>query len=227
MKAYFALPLAGALAALALPAAAQTGNPAGVAPDTRMSAPGKPAPSQPNYQDQVFLHQMHQGGSAEVALGRLADSKADSDRIRELARHLVQDHDKVNNRVADLAGKMKTDLPKELDRERQAVADRLDRLSGADFDRAWLEAQTQEHQKAAQLLVWEIGSGQDADLQAFARETLPIIYQHLEMIAQVAGQATGQVAELREERQEPPPSPPPASAAAAIAPCRPGGGPLN
>jgi putative membrane protein len=57
----------------------------------------------------------------------------------------------------------------------------LERLSGPDFDIAYMRAQVQDHQKAAQLLEWEIGSGQDMELVHFASETLPEVLDHLQM----------------------------------------------
>jgi putative membrane protein len=38
-----------------------------------------------------------------------------------------------------------------------------------------------DHQKTAQLLEWEIGSGENAELQKFASDILPIVLEHSEM----------------------------------------------
>ena len=38
-----------------------------------------------------------------------------------------------------------------------------------------------DHQKTAQLFEYEIGSGQDAQLKAFASDQLPVIFEHLRM----------------------------------------------
>jgi hypothetical protein len=42
--------------------------------------------------------------------------------------------------------------------------------------------QQQDHQRTAQLLEYEIGSGENAALQTFAVETLPVVLQHLAMV---------------------------------------------
>lgn len=180
---------------------AQTGNPAGIAPDTVQAAPGVPAANQPNYQDQLFVRQLAQGSMAEIALGKLADRKAGTDQIKSLARTLVDDHSKTNSKLSDLAKKLKIELPKEANRDQQAVNDRLSKLSGSDFDRAYVDSQIQDHQKAALLLQWEIGSGQDAGAKALARDTLPIILGHLQLVQQTNAEMSGQVATLPAERQ--------------------------
>jgi putative membrane protein len=73
------------------------------------------------------------------------------------------------------------------------MRDRLQALNGPEFDLAYLEGQVIEHQKAAQLLEYEIGSGQHVALKNFATETLPVVLEHLrsaqDLQAEMAGKA--------------------------------------
>jgi putative membrane protein len=177
---------------LAWPAFAQIGNPAGTEPDTRQSAPGVPAPHQTNTQDQLFAQQAAIGGMAEVALGKLAGRKAHNRAVGEFGALMVEDHGKANEKLAMLARSAGIPLPSEPDPEHKAVHTRLERLSGAQFDVAYLEAQIQDHQRSAQLLQWEINSGQDAQLQRFASEALPIVLRHLRMAQDLASRVAGQ-----------------------------------
>ncbi|NOJ47462.1 DUF4142 domain-containing protein [Bradyrhizobium archetypum] len=171
---------------------AQIGNPAGADPGTRQAAPGVPAPHQTNTQDQLFAQQVGSGGMAEVVLGRLADRKAQNRAVKEFGQLMVQDHGKANDKLAALAKSADIPLPNEPDPEHKAVQARLEGLNGAAFDVAYLAAQVQDHQKTAQLLQWEINSGQDAQLQRFASETLPIVLKHLRMAQDLAAQTAGQ-----------------------------------
>jgi putative membrane protein len=174
------------------PAFAQIGNPAGTEPATRESAPGVPAAHQTNPQDQLFAQQIAIGGLAEVALGKLADRKAHHRAVKEFGRVMVEDHGKANEKLKALASAAGIPLPTEPDPEHKAVQAGLEQLSGAQFDVNYLEAQVQDHQKAAQLLQWEINSGQDAQLQRFASETLPVVLRHLRMVQDLASQIAGQ-----------------------------------
>jgi putative membrane protein len=177
---------------LASPAFAQIGNPAGTEPDTRQRAPGVPAPHQTNTQDQLFAQQLAIGGMAEVALGKLADRKAHDRAVAEFGGLMVQDHGKANEQLASLARSAGISLPNEPDPEHKAVHARLEQLSGVQFDVAYLETQVQDHQRTALLLKWQINSGQDARLQRFASETLPIVLGHLRMAQDLASQVAGQ-----------------------------------
>ena len=171
---------------------AQIGNPAGTEPDTRQTAPGVPAPHQTNAQDQLFAQQVASGGMAEVALGKLADRKAQNGAVKEFGQLMVQDHGKANDKLATLARSAKIPLPNEPDPEHKDVQARLEGLNGAPFDVAYLAAQVQDHQKTVQLLQWEINSGQDVQLQRFASETLPVVLMHLRMAQDLAAQIAGQ-----------------------------------
>jgi putative membrane protein len=44
-----------------------------------------------------------------------------------------------------------------------------------------MSAQVQDHIKTVQLIEWETNSGQDADIQRFASDTLPTVLAHLRM----------------------------------------------
>lgn len=168
---------------LATPAFAQSGNPPGMTPDT--------GPQQPNNPDRLFVHAAAIGGMAEVEFGGLAEQKTESDAVKGFALRMVEDHSKANDRPIKIAKEDGVAVPAELDPKHQAKRDRLETLSGVQFDQAYIRGQLVEHQKAAQLLEYEIGSGQDVDLKNFASEFLPIFLQHLQMAQDVQAELTG------------------------------------
>jgi putative membrane protein len=79
------------------------------------------------------------------------------------------------------AGKAtKMQLPRDVDPEHQRVRDELSKLSGADYDKAYLTAQIQDHQRTANLLLWHLSYGQNAELIRYSADTLPVVLDHLE-----------------------------------------------
>jgi putative membrane protein len=160
---------------------AQIGNPAGMVPDIRLDAPGVPAPSQTNYQDRLFAQLAAAGGMAEVEFGNLAAERAANSGVKEFAHRMVEDHGKANDRLKGLADTSKIPLPDELDPDHKRQRAELEKLEGAEFDLAYMRGQIVDHQKTVQLLIWEIGSGQDAEIQRFAAATLTTVLRHLEM----------------------------------------------
>lgn len=181
-----------ALAVLtALPAVAQIGNPAGMTAQTPESEPGMPAPHQPNAQDRLFVYLIATGGLAEVGAGRSVDSKAQNSGVKDFGRRMAQDHARSNSQLASLANAARIPLPTALDPDHRAMQAQLDKLSGGQFDLAYMQGQIIDHQKTLTLLEWEMSNGQDPELQRFAQATLPIVLQHLQMAQGLMSQLTG------------------------------------
>lgn len=174
------------------PAIAQMGNPAGTAPGTREQSPGVAAPGQTNQPDRGFARGAALGGLAEIEFGRLAEEKSQSDAVRGLARRMVEDHTKSNEQLTGLAGREQIPLPTELDPDHSRTRGQLANLSGPQFDIEYLRLQLQDHQRAALLLQYEIGSGENAALQQYAMQNLPIILVHLDMIKDLMTQTAQQ-----------------------------------
>jgi len=173
------------------PASPAPGNPGGTPPGMRQSAPGVPAPHQTNQADQAFVHAATVGGLAEVELGRLAAQKASNRTVKEFAERMVRDHSAANDRLATL---VKTDRSApSLDEEHQAMRASLEQSSGTQFDNAYMQGQITEHQKTAQLLEYEIGSGDNAELKDFASDVLPTVLAYLRMAQAVAMEMAHQV----------------------------------
>lgn len=187
------LPAAVLAAAVPGPTLAQIGNPGFMTPDTRFDSQGIPEPNQPNPNDTLFAQLAAESGLSEVTFGQLAVDRAARPAVRDFASRMVNDHSAANDQLAGLAKTGGIPLSDALNAEHQGELEHLQTLEGADFDLAYMQRQVAEHQKATTLLLWEIGSGQDGELQRFAAATLPTILEHLRM-------AQGIVADLSQER---------------------------
>jgi putative membrane protein len=172
--------LLGLVAFAARPALAQMGNPGGMTPGTLESAPGTPAPNQTNNTDRLFARLAASGGLAEVDFGTLAGKKTQGD-VKDFAKRMVDDHSKANRQLMDLAKQAGIPLPNDLDADHKAARANLEKAEKAQFDADYMSSQVQDHIKTAQLLKWEINSGEDANLQHFASAQLPIVLEHLRM----------------------------------------------
>ena len=136
---------------------------------------------------QGFATRAAQGGMAEVELGRLASQKAQNAEVKKFGQMMVQDHTNANTELKSLAGKKNITLPTALDAEHKAVMDKLQGLSGAEFDKAYMDAMVEDHEKTIDLFQAQADDGDDADMKAFASKTLPKLKQHLEMAESING----------------------------------------
>ena len=166
-------------------------NPTFANPDTPGLLDGKPAPDVANTSDMVFLKQMAIGGRAEVELGKLAADRSGTKSIDDFGQRMAKDHGDANSKLASLARSAKVELPKDLDAEHAAVRQQLQSLNGREFELRYVESQVKDHQKAVQLLIYEIGSGQHVGVRQFAADTLPAVMEHLEHAKQLHAELTG------------------------------------
>jgi len=143
----------------AVPAMAQFGNPGGLDPGTRESAPGVPVPGQTNVPDRLFTTLAAQGGMVEVDLGKLAQQKSRNDAVTAFAKRMIDDHGKSNARLEQLAKQAGLQLPTEPAPDQLDVKQRLSALNGSVFDAEYMRVQVTDHQKTVQLLLWVIIRG--------------------------------------------------------------------
>jgi putative membrane protein len=131
--------------------------------------------------DRRFIETAARGGLAEVDLGRLGTEKASSADVKAFAQTMVDDHSKANDELKTLASQKGLTLPTGPDASHKAVRDRLEKLSGDAFDRAFIKEMLKDHKKVVAEFQKQAGSSRaDADVKSFAEKTLPKLQQHLE-----------------------------------------------
>ena len=132
--------------------------------------------------DSSFWMEAASGGMAEVELGRLAQTKAQNAEVKRFAQMMVADHTKSNDELKALAAKKNVALPPAPNQRHQGMMEQLQNLSGAEFDRAYVDAMVRDHEATVQLFESQTQGAGDAEIKAFAEKTLPTLRQHLEMI---------------------------------------------
>jgi putative membrane protein len=125
-----------------------------------------------------FIKNAAIGGMAEVELGKLAEQKARSPDLKSFGARMVHDHSRADEQLATIAKEQGAAAPQQLDTEHTQMRDRLAKLQGEAFDRAYIRMMVAEHDKAAKVFRQEAQMGQDREVKRFARETLAMIEQH-------------------------------------------------
>ena len=140
--------------------------------------------------DETFVMKAANGGMAEVDLGKLAVEKAGSDEVKKFGQRMVDDHSKANAELKTLAQNKHFTLPTEIEADEKALHDRLAKLSGASFDRAYMQAMIADHRKDLNEFRIEAKMGKDADVKGWAAKTLPMVEDHVKL-AQNTNRAVG------------------------------------
>jgi putative membrane protein len=135
-----------------------------------------------------FMMKAAQMDLAEIALGNLAVSKAQSEDVRRYGQMMVDDHTRTSQELATLAAGENVTLPTTMDNKHQAAMNKLSGLSGAEFDRAFMKQMVKDHEAAVKLYQKQANqTNGDAEVTAFAAKTLPALQSHLQMARSMNG----------------------------------------
>jgi putative membrane protein len=131
--------------------------------------------------DNTFATNAAEGGMAEVQLGNLAKDHASSPDVKSFGQTMVDDHTKANDELKSIAAKKNITLPASLNAKDQATYDRLSKLNGAAFDKAYMRDMVSDHRTDVKEFQNEADHGADPDLKSFAGKTLPTLQHHLQL----------------------------------------------
>lgn len=136
--------------------------------------------------DRTFAMKAARGGLAEVELGRIASQNASDDSVKQFGQRMVDDHSKANDELKQIASSKGIALPTAASGKDKKTAGRLQKMSGADFDRAYMKDMVADHKADVAEFEREAKSGRDPELKAFAEKTLPTLKEHLQMALDAA-----------------------------------------
>jgi putative membrane protein len=120
----------------------------------------------------------------EIESSKLAQQKAGSPAIKAFAQQMIADHTATTAKLKATLKSAKLDItpPTALDARRQGMIDNLEAASAGDFDKAYLDQQTNAHREAITLHSGYAEDGENAALKKLAASTTPIIRHHLDMV---------------------------------------------
>jgi len=101
---------------------------------------------------------------------------------------MIEEHSHANDELKAIATRKSIALPQDINSDQQGTMDRLSKLAGADFDKAYMAEMVKDHEADAKEFENQAKKGGDADIKAFAAKTLPMVQRHLQMARDVANQ---------------------------------------
>jgi putative membrane protein len=122
----------------------------------------------------------------EIKLAQLAQQKAQSDEVKQLAKKIEQDHQQAGDKLKTVAQGKNITLPTDLKGEAQEKYQAFQQLDGKAFDTNYVLLMTKEHLHDIMAFTNETQMGTDQDIKQWASETLPHLKQHGQQVARVA-----------------------------------------
>lgn len=145
--------------------------------------------------DAGILKDMAMADMAEIEGGKMAQSKGQSSEVKAFGQQMIDDHTANLNEVKALAEARGVTLPAEPDAKHKAMAAKLEKMSGAAFDKAYMkQAGVQDHKTVHAKLKAASKKAKDADVKALVDKTEPVVAQHLKSAQQMPAEKTGTTA---------------------------------
>jgi putative membrane protein len=182
------IPITGALAAAMLAAA-----PGALAQVTSGQEPsGSPWPNVRRdtgttaaLADTAYIRQVIRGNLTEVALGRLAESRASDSAVEEFAERMVSEHSSMNQQWGPVARNNGMRAEVTFGEAEEPSVERLEDLSGAEFDQAYMAEMIGRHEQDLAAFQRMATSARSAEVRQLAASGASTIQEHLALARQV------------------------------------------
>jgi putative membrane protein len=131
-----------------------------------------------------FIVDAAEGGMFEVEAARIAQQKATSAKVKTFAKHMMDEHSKANKELKALAAKNNVTIPAALGEDKMDKIAKLNKLSGNDFDKEYMDMMVKDHKEDIRLFDKESKGTDNNEVEKWAAKTLPTLQKHLEMAQQ-------------------------------------------
>jgi len=142
--------------------------------------------------DQAAMKQLASANIAEIESGKMAASKAQSPEVKKFAQQMVTDHSKMLEDLKSLAKSKGVALPDSAPLKDMAQSKLLERKSGAEFDKDYMEHMVKDHEKDAQDTQNIAAKAKDPQFKSAVQQANAKIKEHLQLAQRIAqGAAAG------------------------------------
>ena len=131
--------------------------------------------------DKEFMKAAAEANMTEANFGQMAQERSSNDAVKDFGKTLVQDHTKAYEDLQALAEKTGESIPKGINIGKNKTAEQLMHLKGPAFDRVFARYEVQDHEKAIAMFKHEADKGENADVKAYAQDTVPTLEKHLHL----------------------------------------------
>lgn len=155
--------------------AALSTYPATTYPTTQTQLPASLAATS----DTRFTQQAMSGSATEIALARIAVTRAQSPEVRQFAQQMLNDHRQIATNIDNFALQRGYMVNWTIAPVQQATIDRLQAIDQASFDDAYMQEMVRAHENTVAMLQAQSNGG--TATAELARATLPKVQHHLMM----------------------------------------------
>jgi len=136
--------------------------------------------------DQAMMLEVAQGGIMQLELSRMAVQKATSPEVKRIAQAEVEEQTLLANKLKEIAQAKGVSMPNSSDGKATSIMQRMGRLSGAEFDRMYLqESGVRGHEMLDKVMSRVESEASDDGLKSLAAAAHPLVRTHLQVAQQM------------------------------------------
>jgi putative membrane protein len=139
------------------------------------------AKAQATDQDKQFLTTASQGNYDEIQLGKLAEQKGTNPDVKAFGRRMVTDHTKLGTKMQPFATEWGLSAPTGLSADAQKEYDKLNGLSGNDFDKEYIDDMVSDHSKDLDAFNKEVNDTHDTKFKTAVEQGKNVVAAHKNM----------------------------------------------
>jgi len=147
--------------------------------------------SDPYTEDKDFVRNAAETSATEVHLGKLAQDKGSTDQVKDLGKRMVEANTQTSQQLQQAATALKIQVSNEPPRKAKKAEEKLAKLSGTAFDRAYVKLATDEQKQAVKQFEREAKNGKAQGLKDFAAKRLPAEQEREKQAEDLASAAPG------------------------------------
>jgi putative membrane protein len=132
--------------------------------------------------DVKYATKSAQGLMSELKLGDLARQRGSDERVRNFGKQMVTDHRKDLQQLQQLAAQKKIQLPETINDDQRKEAEKLNKLSGKEFDKEYLKYEAKDHSEDIKEQGKEMKKTLDPELKKFASAEYETVTRHKETV---------------------------------------------
>lgn len=138
--------------------------------------------------DKHFIKEAAADNQFEIQASQYVEQQAQNPQVKQLAQRLVEDHQRAQQQLQQIAQGMNMELPTQLEQWQQDKLQAMQQKHGEHLEMHYAFGQVGGHATDLLNYQYEAEHGQNAQVKQYAEQTIPILQQHLQLAEQAAQQ---------------------------------------
>ena len=138
--------------------------------------------------DQSLMMEVAKGGTMQLEVSKIAVQQASNPEVKALAQAEVDEQTGLSQKLQEIASAKGMTLPSTPDAETQAMVSKLQGMSGASFDKMYVdESGVKGHEKLDKVMSKVESSASDPSLKGVGKAAHPLVKTHLKVAREIKG----------------------------------------